>query len=213
MDVRGRGGGGKGEQGEGGGKEGGRIGCVTDTRRIARRDEPKSQSPCQIPLGSVLVTASLGHYGQSAARIGLDRIYARSDFPHPIRFCSFKEGPDNIVLNRPGSDLDGVVRVWPNPSGSEASRCARIIGPGFWQNATGPLPVSHFQTGLPSSTDGPEHSVQNQPGSGLVLADCQVLAVQIRSGSKPGCETHPARFWPTLPIRSGWDANRIRHVY
>ena len=34
-----------------------------------------------------------------------------------------------------------------------------------------------------------------------------------RSGSKPVCKTHPARFWPMLPSRSGPDANRIRHVY
>ena len=49
-----------------------------------------------------------------------------------IRFGSVfpKEGPDRIVQNRPGSDLDGLVRLWPNASGPEASRCARIIGPG-----------------------------------------------------------------------------------
>ena len=35
----------------------------------------------------------------------------------------------------------------------------------------------------------------------------------IRSGSKPVCRNHPARFWPVLPGRSGPDANRIRHVY
>ena len=39
----------------------------------------------------------------------------------------------------------------------------------FWQNATGLLPVSHFQTLLQSSTD---HNVQNQLGSDLVLAHC-----------------------------------------
>ena len=52
------------------------------------------------------------------------------------------------VRNRPGSDLvlGGHVRLWPNGSGPEASRCARICRPGFgkrqparfWQNATGP---------------------------------------------------------------------------
>ena len=51
----------------------------------------------------------------------------------------------------------------PGASGSEASRCARIVGP---------LPVSHFQTRLPSSTNGPDDILQNQPGSDLVLADC-----------------------------------------
>ena len=91
-----------------------------------------------------------------------------------IRFSSVfsKEGMDHIVQNRPGSDVDGLVRVWPNAYGLEASRCAGIIWPGFWQDATGPLPVSHFQTRFRSSTDVPDNIVQNQPGSDLVLADC-----------------------------------------
>ena len=77
-----------------------------------------------------------------------------------------------MAQNRPGSDLDGLLRVWPNTSGLEASWCAGIIRPGFWQDATGPLPVSHFQTRFRSSTDVPDKIVQNQPGSNLVLADC-----------------------------------------
>ena len=40
------------------------------------------------------------------------------------------------MQNRPGSDLDGLVRVWPNASGPEASWCAGIIWPGFWQFPT-----------------------------------------------------------------------------
>ena len=76
------------------------------------------------------------------------------------------------MQSRPGSDLDGLVRVWPNTSGLEACCCAGIIGPGFWQDATGPLPVSHFQTRFRSSTDISDNTVQNQPGSDLVLAGC-----------------------------------------
>ena len=59
-------------------------------------------------------------------------VYAGSDFSHPfqLRFC--KEGMDH-AQNRPGSDLDGLVRVWPNGSGPEASRCARIIQPASGQ--------------------------------------------------------------------------------
>ena len=93
--------------------------------------------------------------------------YAESDFPHPfqLRFC--KEGMDHIVPDRPGSDLDGLVRVWPNTSRLEASRCAGIIWPGFWQDATGLLPVSHFQTRFRSPTDVPDNTVQNRPGSDL----------------------------------------------
>ena len=72
-----------------------------------------------------------------------------------------------IVQNRPGSYVDSLVRVWPNASGVEASWCAGIIGPGFWQNAAGPLPVSHFGTRFRSSTDDPDNIVQNQPGIGF----------------------------------------------
>ena len=45
--------------------------------------------------------------------------YAGSDFLHPIQVCSSREGLDHIVQNRPGSDLDGLVRFWPNASGSK----------------------------------------------------------------------------------------------
>ena len=39
---------------------------------------------------------------------------------------------DSVALfhRRPGSDLDGLDRFWPNSSGPEGSRCARIIWPG-----------------------------------------------------------------------------------
>ena len=69
-------------------------------------------------------------------------VYAGSNFPHlfPFRFC--KDGMDHIVQNRPGSDLDGLMRIWSNTFRLESSRCAGIIGPGFWQNAIGQLPVS-----------------------------------------------------------------------
>ena len=40
------------------------------------------------------------------------------------------------------------------------------------QSDTGPISVSHFHTRLPSSADGPDQTVQNQPVSDLVLADC-----------------------------------------
>ena len=72
-------------------------------------------------------------------------------------------------------------------SGLEASRCAGISRPGFWQDATGPLPVPLFQTRFRSSTDVPDKTVPNQPGSDLVLADC-------------------VRFWPngSGPEASQW---------
>ena len=55
----------------------------------------------------------------------------------------------------------------------------------FWQNATSPLPVSH-QTRLCSSTDSLYHTVQNQPRSCLVLADCQIWAIWIWSWKLAG---------------------------
>ena len=117
---------------------------------------------------------------------------------------------DHTVQNRPGSDLEGLVRVWPNPSGLEASRCAEIIWPGFWQDATNPLPVSQFQTQFRSSTDVPDNSVQNQPGSDFILNDCvRFVAKTDPVRNKLMYKNHPARFWPVLPSRSGPDENRM----
>ena len=113
-----------------------------------------------------MVTAS---YGQCAARIRRDHI-CRIRLPTSDSVSFSKEGLVHTAQDRPGSDLDGLVTFWPNASGQEASRCARTTGPAFWQNATGPPPVSHFQTQLRSSTDIPDHAVQNQAGSDLVLA-------------------------------------------
>ena len=50
------------------------------------------------------------------------------DIPHTVWFHSSEVGPDHIVQNWPRSDLDGLLRFWPNRSGPEASCCARIIG-------------------------------------------------------------------------------------
>ena len=85
---------------------------------------------------------------------------------------------DHIVKNRPGYKLDGLVRVWPNASGLEVSRCVGIIWPTFWQDATGQLPVSHFQTRFRSSTDVPA----------IIL-----------------CKTspNPIYFWPIVPDNFG----------
>ena len=69
---------------------------------------------------AVWLRASYGHYGQRAAESGRI-VYVGSDFPRPFQFRFSKEGMDHIVYNRPGSDLDGLVRVWPNASGLEAS--------------------------------------------------------------------------------------------
>ena len=57
---------------------------------------------------------------------------ARYQFPHfQTRLRSPADIPDNIVQNQPGSDLvlADCVRFWPNGSGPEERRCARIIAP------------------------------------------------------------------------------------
>ena len=88
-------------------------------------------------------------------------VHAISDFLHPFQFHFSKEGMDRIVQNRPGSDLDGLVRVSPDASGLEASRCVGIIWPGVWRDTTSLLPVSDFQTQFRSSTDVSDNVVQN----------------------------------------------------
>ena len=103
-------------------------------------------------------------------------LYVGSDFLHLIRFRSAKEG--------------STMRFWPDTSDLEVIQCAKNQWDRLWQNAPGPLPVSNFQTRLRSSTDGPDHIVQNQPGSDLILADCVRLWP---NGSGPAdC----VRLWP-----------------
>ena len=141
-------------------------------------------------------------------------VYAGSDILHPIRFHSSKEGLDHIVQNRPGSDLDGLVRFQPSASGPEASQCARIIAP-----SSGRIPLAHCQF-FPLSDSvaffhrWPESCCAKPAriwfGSGWLR---QVLAKRIRSGSKPVCKKHPARFWLMLPSWSWSDVNQIQHVY
>ena len=113
--------------------------------------------------------------------------------PHPLWIAWSGFGQTHLVLKQAG------VQEYSGPV------------PG--RDATGSLPVSRFQTRFRSSTDVPDNIVQNQPGSDLVLADCVRFGPNgWRSGSKPVCKNHPARFLPTLPSR--WNpANRIRQVY
>ena len=112
----------------------------------------KSQCTCRIRFGSILVTASYGHYGQCTARIGPDptsRILLSSVFPKRAWAILCKTDP---------------VRVWPNSSGLKARRCA--CRNHRTRLRTGP------QTRLRSSTDVQDNIIQNQPGPDLVLADC-----------------------------------------
>ena len=143
-----------------------------------------------------------------------DRIVcAESDFPHPIRFHFSKEGLDRIVQNRPGSDLDDLVRVWPHIS-SGSKPVSRNHLARFLAERDQPATSFFFTFRLGSVLPQMARIVyRNQRGSDLVLAySCQVLAKRIQSVSKPVCKNHPARFRPTLPSRSGPNANLIRHV-
>ena len=116
----------------------------------------------------------------------------------------------HIVQNRPGSDLDGLVRVWRNTSGPEVSWCAGIIWPGFWQDAPGQLPVPNFWMRFRSSTDDPDNIVQNQPGSDLVLADCVRFWPD---GSGPEGSRCARIIRPASGQCFSPDPDRIRHVY
>ena len=129
-----------------------------------------------------------------------------------IGFCSIFPKKTWIILCK--TDLDPI---WMAQSGFGQTRLVwkqagvqESAGPVSGRTQQSPLPVSHFETRFRSSTDVPENIVQNQPGSDLFLADC---AKRIRSGSKPVCRKHPARFWPMLPSQSGPDLNWIQHVF
>ena len=85
------------------------------------------------------------------------------------------------------------VRFWSNASCLEASCYARIFGPAsFRQNVTSLPLASHFQTWLHSSTDGPDHIVQNQPWSSWVLAEYVGFWP---NGAGPEASLSGHRFW------------------
>ena len=79
----------------------------------------------------------------------------------------------------------------------------------FWQNPTGPLPVSNFQSRMHSSIDGPDHIVQNQPRSNLVLA-LSGFGQMDMSGSKPVCKNPWAD--ASKPIRIGCESDLARFL-
>ena len=93
-------------------------------------------------------------------------VYAVSDFLHPFQFHFSKEGMDRIVQNRPGSDLDGLVKHIRKQAGVQESS-----GPVSGRTQPPRYQFSHLQTQFSSSRDAPDNIVQNQPGSDLILAD------------------------------------------
>ena len=89
-----------------------------------------------------------------------------------LRFISVFPKKAWIILckNRPVSDLDGLVRVWPNASGSKP--VSESSGPVSGRTQPSRYQFSHLQTLFRSSTDVIDDTVQNHPRSDLVLADC-----------------------------------------
>ena len=79
------------------------------------------------------------------------RIRLGSVLPKRVRNISCKTGPSPIWM------------AWSGLGQMRLVRCARVIGPGFWQNANDPLPVSHFQTRLRSSAGCPDHNYCAKP--------------------------------------------------
>ena len=74
----------------------------------------------------------------------------------------YKSDPDPIWMGLSG--FDETHLVWKQAGVQESS------GPVSGRTSF-TLPVFHFQTRLQSSTDSPDHIVQKQHGSELVLAD------------------------------------------
>ena len=137
-----------------------------------------------------------------------------SDLPYRFRFRSSKEGPDHIVLNRSRSDLDGLVRFLGKRIWSGIKPECKTHRAWLWQNATDPLPVSHFQD---------RYSVHLQMAR-IILSKTRRDPIWLWltvSGlgqtdpvrSKPVYKNHPARFWPVLPSQSGLNANQTWHIY
>ena len=115
--------------------------------------------------------------------------------------CAARIGPDHVICLI--WLLDVLVRAWPNSCGLKASRCAGIIRPSYWQDATGLLPVSHCQTRVHSSTDILDRIVQNlnQPRTSLVLAGwlssfCQTDLVRKRAGVQESSGPLPSQSKP-----------------
>ena len=138
-------------------------------------------------------------------------VYAGPDFPHPFQLRFSKEGMDHIAQNRSESDLDGLVRVWPNTPGLEASRCAGIIWPVFWQVATRPASsFSTFRLGSVLPQTSRIILCRTSPDPIWLIVSGFLSNGSGPEASRCQCKNHQAGIWPTLPSRSRPDANRIR---
>ena len=133
------------------------------------------------------------------ARIGPDctdmldpasRIRFGSVLPKKARIILCKTGPDPIRMVWSGFRQTVLVCKQAGvqeSSGQVPAQCRHN------------RPATSFPHSVSASTDGRDHVVQNQPGSDLALADCQVLEKRIRSGGKPVFKNHRAN--ASDPIR------------
>ena len=97
-------------------------------------------------------------YGQHAARIGPVCIYARSDFPHLIRFHSSKEGPDLTGMAWSGF---GQLHLVQKQTSVQVSFSLVLIEP------NGPVtsfPLSDSVASFHRQTDSLDHIAQNSLG-------------------------------------------------
>ena len=97
--------------------------------------------------------------------------------PHfQVRFRSSTNDPDNTVQNQPGSDLvlADCVRFWPNGSGPETSRCARIIRTAFGQCF--PADPDRMPTGSGMFTGNP-YNYSKPPDSSHQTVSSRALSV------------------------------------
>ena len=133
------------------------------------------------------------------------RILFSSVFPKKAWAILYKTDPDPIRMAWPGlAKLDQVRKQ----TGVQES--SGLVS-GRTQPACYQFPSFRFGCVLPQTSRIILNKTSPNPNRSGWL--CQVLAKRIRSGSRPMCKKHPARFWPMLPSRSDPDANRIRLVY
>ena len=158
----------------------------------------------------------MASYGQHAARIGLDHIN-QTQFPASDSFLFFQRGLGPYCAKKTQIRSGWPGQVLAKDIWSRSKLVCKNHWAWFLAECNQKLQVykfPHFQTWLPSYTDGLDYIVHNQARSDLVLADCiRFWLKQVWSGCKPVRKNHPARFWPVLPSWSGSDANRIWHVY
>ena len=156
-----------------------------------------------------MVTASYGHYGQRAARIGPDRICRiRLSASVSAPFFRRRHGSYCAKPTWIRSGWPGLVIIWPKRIWSGSKRVCRNQQARFLPDRYRPATSSHFQTRFCSSTDVTDNIVQNQPGSDLVLAD-RVRFCLNRSGPEAGrCAKS---IWPAFGRCFPVDPDR-RHI-